>query len=128
MLYEYISHQPVEGYQPIRFEFLVEDILFIRYYEILGPDLEPEPGSRWRLVFDGASNAQGHGIGEIITSPTGFHLLFVAKLYFDCTNNMAKYEACIFGVESTIDLRIKNPRGLWIFSSINQSNQGRLGY
>ncbi|XP_050914939.1 uncharacterized protein LOC127129867 [Lathyrus oleraceus] len=67
----------------------------------------PEPGSRWTLVFDGASNARGHGIGTVITSLTGFHLPFTARLCFDCTNNMEEYEACIYGLEAAIDLRIK---------------------
>ncbi|XP_050908948.1 uncharacterized protein LOC127122693 [Lathyrus oleraceus] len=72
-----------------------------------GFEAGPEPGSRWTLVFDGASNARGHGISVIITSPTGFHLPFTARLCFDCTNNMAEYEACIYSLEATIDLRIK---------------------
>lgn len=59
------------------------------------------------LVFEGASNARGHGIGAIITSPTSFHLPFTARLCFDCTNNMVEYEACIYGLEAVIDLRIK---------------------
>lgn len=58
----------------MRCDFPDEDILFIRDYEILGPSEGPEPGSRWPLVFDGALNAQGHGIGTIFTSLTGFHL------------------------------------------------------
>ncbi|XP_050876670.1 uncharacterized protein LOC127080393 [Lathyrus oleraceus] len=107
---DYLAYQPVEGYQLMRFDFPDEDILFIRDYEIPGPDEGSGPGSRWKLVFDGASNAQGHGIGEIITSPTGFHLRFTTRLCFYCTNNMAEYEACIFGIESSIDLRIKSSR------------------
>ncbi|XP_050919849.1 uncharacterized protein LOC127137431 [Lathyrus oleraceus] len=72
-----------------------------------GPKEGPEPGLRWELMFDGVSNARGHGIGAIITSPTGFHLPFTARLCFDYTNNMAEYEACVYGIEVTIDLRIK---------------------
>lgn len=45
--------------------------------------------------------------GEIITSPTSFHLSFTVILCFDCTNNMAEYEACIYEIEAAIDLRIK---------------------
>lgn len=87
MLSDYLAHQPVEGYQPIRFEFSDEDILFIRDYEIPGPDEGPEPGSQWTLVFDGASNAQGHRIRAIITSPIGFHLPFTIILCLDYKNN-----------------------------------------
>lgn len=91
----------------MRFDFPDEDILFIRDYEIPGPDEGHELESRWTLVFNGASNAQGHGIGAIITSPEGFHIPFIARLCFKCTKNMAEYEGCIFGIEAAIDLRIK---------------------
>ncbi|XP_050920004.1 uncharacterized protein LOC127137599 [Lathyrus oleraceus] len=111
VLSDYLAHLPVEGYQPLRFDFPDEDIMFIRDFTMPGfevsPEEGPEPGSQWTLVFDGASNARGHGIGVIITSPTGFHLPFTARLCFDCTNNMAEYEACIYGLEAAIDLRIK---------------------
>lgn len=95
------------GYQPIRFDFPNEDILFIRDYKVPGPDKGPEPGLRWRLVLDGVSNAQCHMIWAILISPKGFHLRFTARLCFDYTNNMEEYEACIFRIKSAIDLRIK---------------------
>ena len=31
-----------------------------------------------------------------------------ARLYFDCTNNIAEYKASILGLEAAIDLRIKH--------------------
>ncbi|XP_050877211.1 uncharacterized protein LOC127080970 [Lathyrus oleraceus] len=111
VLYDYLAHLLVEGYQPLRFDFPDEDIMFIRDFTVPGFEVNteegPEPGSRWTLEFDGASNARGHGIGVVITSPTGFHIPFTARLYFDCTNNMGEYEACIYGLEAEIDLRIK---------------------
>ena len=59
------------------------------------------------MVFDGAYNALGNIIGVVIISPEGSHTPFTARLCFDCTNNMAKYEACILGLKAAIDLRIK---------------------
>lgn len=109
VLSDYLPHQPVEDYQPMEFDFPDEDILFIRDRNIPSPEEGPELGSRWTLAFDGASNARGHGVRAIITSPTGFHLSFTVRLCFDCTNDMAEYEACIFGVEVVINLRIKIP-------------------
>lgn len=85
----YLSHQPMEDYQPIRFDFLDEEVMVIRDCETPGPDEGPEPGSRWKLIFDGASNAEGHRIGAIITSPTGYHIPFTTRLCFTCINNMA---------------------------------------
>ena len=34
-------------------------------------------------------------------------LTFTARLYFDCTNNMVKYEACTLGIRAAIDFRVK---------------------
>src|ERR1043165_1596616 len=59
------------------------------------------------MVFDGASNALGNGIGTIITSPAGGHTPFSARLCFSCTNYLAEYEACIMGIKAAINLRIK---------------------
>ena len=59
------------------------------------------------MHFDGASNALGNGIGAVIISPQGTHTPLTARLCFNCTNNMAEYEACIMGLEEAIDLRIK---------------------
>nr|XP_012466168.1 unnamed protein product [Gossypium raimondii] len=61
----------------------------------------------WKLNFDGASNAIGNGIGAVLISPNGDHYPFTSKLDFDCTNNMAKYEACIMGIRVTIERKIK---------------------
>ena len=58
-------------------------------------------------MFDGAINAYGKGIGAMIITPHGSHIPFTARLTFDCTNNMAEYEACIMGIEKDVDLRIK---------------------
>ncbi|XP_050909401.1 uncharacterized protein LOC127123199 [Lathyrus oleraceus] len=111
ILSDYLAHLSIEGYQPLRFDFRDEAIMFIRDFTMPGfkviPKEGPELGLRWTLVFDGASNARGHGIGFVITSPSGFHLSFTDRLCFDCTNNMAKYEACIYALEAAIDLRIK---------------------
>ncbi|KAA3455454.1 gag/pol polyprotein [Gossypium australe] len=35
------------------------------------------------------------------------HYLFTCKLDFDCTNNMAKYEACIMGIRAAIECKIR---------------------
>ncbi|XP_050902704.1 uncharacterized protein LOC127115116 [Lathyrus oleraceus] len=107
VLSDYLAHLPVKGYQPLRFDFPNEDIMFIRDFTMSGFEISPEPGSRWTLVFDAASNGRGHDIGVVITSLTGFHLPFTVRLCFDCTNNMEEYKACIYGLEAAIDFRIK---------------------
>ncbi|CAJ2662327.1 unnamed protein product [Trifolium pratense] len=49
----------------------------------------------------------GHGVGAVLISPRNGYTPFTARLCFDCTNNIAEYEACIMGLEAAIDLRIK---------------------
>ncbi|XP_050877410.1 uncharacterized protein LOC127081172 [Lathyrus oleraceus] len=124
VLSDYLSHQPMEAHQPKKFDFPDEDIMFIRDCNISGPAEGPEPGSRWTLMFDGASNAKGHGIGEIITSPTSFHISFTSRLCFDCTNNMAEYEACIYDTELAIDLRIKILEVYWNYTLVISQVRG----
>ncbi|MCI69346.1 RNA-directed DNA polymerase (Reverse transcriptase), partial [Trifolium medium] len=65
------------------------------------------PGARWKLVFDGASNALGHGIGAVLISPRDTYTPLTTRVLFDCTNNIAEYEACIMGLQAAIELRIK---------------------
>ncbi|XP_050918672.1 uncharacterized protein LOC127136118 [Lathyrus oleraceus] len=105
ILADHLAHQPVEDYHPLKFDFPYEDIMVTKDYEIPGPAEGPEPGKLCTLMFDGASNATGYGIGVVLMSPKNFHLPFTAC--FACTNNMDEYEACILGLEEAINLRIK---------------------
>ena len=59
------------------------------------------------MYFDGASNALGCGVGAVLISPKGNHCPFIAKLSFECTNNVVKYEACVLGLQATIEKKIK---------------------
>ena len=59
------------------------------------------------MYFDKASNALGHGVGTVLISPEGNHCPFKAKLSFDCTNNVAEYEACVMGLQAAIEKKIK---------------------
>ncbi|GAU40822.1 hypothetical protein TSUD_398050, partial [Trifolium subterraneum] len=69
VLSEHLAHQPLEEYQPIRFDFPDEDIMVLSEKEPIRDDEGPEPCARWKLAFDGASNAMGHGIGAVFISP-----------------------------------------------------------
>ena len=58
---DHLAHQAVDDYQALNFDFPDEDIMLVNDYK--------QPGSRWTMVFDGASNALGNGIGAVIISP-----------------------------------------------------------
>ncbi|GAU10388.1 hypothetical protein TSUD_420560, partial [Trifolium subterraneum] len=110
ILADHLAHQPVEDYQPIKFDFPDEEIMYLKMKDCDEPVFGegPDPESQWGLIFDGAVNLYGSGIGAIIVTPKGAHIPFTARLQLECTNNIAEYEACIMGIEEAIDLRIKN--------------------
>ena len=60
------------------------------------------------MYFDEASNVLGRGVGAILISLEGNHCPFTAKLSFDCTNNVAEYEACVLGLQAAIEKKIKS--------------------
>ena len=65
----------------------------------------------WQLYFDGAANQSGFGIGILLISPQGDHIPRSVRLVFSghhsLTNNMVEYEACITGLETALDLGIR---------------------
>ena len=61
----------------------------------------------WKIYFDGASNALGRDVGVVLIFLEGNHCPFTAKLSFECTNNVAENEACMLGLQDTIENKIK---------------------
>ena len=55
---------------------------------------------KWKLYFDGAVNNKGARLGVILTTIEGETVAMAKKLDFKVTNNMAEYEACIYGIET----------------------------
>ena len=49
----------------------------------------------WITYCDGAWGFAGAGAAAIITSPLGVKMRYAARLEFQCTNNIAKYEAIL---------------------------------
>ena len=100
---EFLVDRTEEKYEPMKFEFLDEDLLAIFQIED-----ESTQEDTWKLYFNGASNALGHGIGPALISSEGKYYLFTARLNFDSTNNVAKYEACIMGLQVAMAKKVKN--------------------
>ena len=68
---------------------------------------ETPEANGWKMYFDGASNALERDVGTVLISLEGNHCPFTAKLSFDCTNNVAEYEACVLGLQAVIEKKIK---------------------
>ncbi|KAK5775291.1 hypothetical protein PVK06_043164 [Gossypium arboreum] len=94
---EFLASRALEDYEPLNFDFPNEELMCVATTEDYS----------WKLSFDGASNAVGNGIGVVLISPNGDYYPFTCKLDFDCTNNMAEYEACIMGLRAAIERGIR---------------------
>ena len=86
------------------FDFLDEDLMAVLQIE---KEKSPEEDV-WKMYFNGASNALGCGVGAVLISPEGNHCPFTAKLSFDCTNNVAEYEACVLSLQAATEKKIKS--------------------
>jgi ribonuclease HI len=66
----------------------------------------------WKLFFDGSvcghRHGHGHGVGCFIVSWVGMEYELSIQLDFDCTNNQAKYEALLSGLEVLRDMEVKD--------------------
>ncbi|XP_055803485.1 uncharacterized protein LOC129872553 [Solanum dulcamara] len=100
-LADHLAENPVDqDYEPLKTYFPDEEVFFV------GEDIS-EPCDGLRMFFDRASNSKGVGIGAVLISETGQYYPISAKIRFDCTNNMAEYEACILGLRMAIDMNVK---------------------
>ena len=54
----------------------------------------------------------------ILVAPNRDHTPLAIKLNYNSTNNTAKYEACILGMEATLELKVQN---LNVFGDSNLS-------
>ena len=65
----------------------------------------------WRLYFDGAANQLGFLIGILLISPQGDHITISVRLTFSnhhrLRNNIVEYEACNTGLETALDLGVR---------------------
>ncbi|RVX07120.1 Retrovirus-related Pol polyprotein from transposon 297 [Vitis vinifera] len=67
--------------------------------------------SGWRMHFDGAANHSRFGIGVLLISSQGDHIPRSVRLAFSdqhpAMNNIVEYEACILGLETALELEIR---------------------
>ncbi|RVW61069.1 hypothetical protein CK203_045791 [Vitis vinifera] len=67
--------------------------------------------SGWCMYFDCAANHSGYGIGVMLISPHGDHIPKSIRLAFSdrhpARKNIIEYEACIMGLETALELGIR---------------------
>jgi hypothetical protein len=53
----------------------------------------------WTMFCDGSWGTFGAGAAAILNSPSKIRTCYVARMEFNCTNNIAKYEALLLGLQ-----------------------------
>jgi hypothetical protein len=81
-----------------------------------GPDHRSDPppqakapmftGPHWTLFFDGSARNRKAGAGVVLIDPHGEQVKYMVLLDFKATNNMAEYEALIFGLMAALFLGV----------------------
>jgi ribonuclease HI len=61
----------------------------------------------WSMYFDGSFTLNSAGGCVVLVSPKGDRLLYVIRLHFRATNNVAEYEALVNGLRITAELGIQ---------------------
>ena len=100
---DFLVKRANEEYEPMSFDFPNEDLMAV--LQIDEEKTLEEDG--WKMYFDGASNALGRGLGAVLISPKRNHCSFTGKLSFECTNNVAEYEACVLGLQAAMEKKTK---------------------
>jgi ribonuclease HI len=62
----------------------------------------------WRLFFDGLACREGQGVGIVLISPRGAVFEQSIRLEYFCTNNQAKYEAILLGLQILSSMDVKH--------------------
>ena len=93
-LADFLTNHPVPDDWEFSEDLPDEDVLFIEL---------PRP---WKLFFDGAARKDGARAGVILVTPEEEVLPYAFSLIENCSNNVAKYQALMIGLEMEIELKI----------------------
>ncbi|XP_017974559.1 PREDICTED: uncharacterized protein LOC108661611 [Theobroma cacao] len=99
---DFLADRANEDYEFVSFDFPDEDLMVVLHIEKDSPNkLNP-----WKMYFDGASNALGHRIWAVLISPNEKYYLATTRLNFNCTNNIAEYEALVMRLQAPIEMKV----------------------
>ncbi|GKV46501.1 hypothetical protein SLEP1_g53483 [Rubroshorea leprosula] len=62
----------------------------------------------WVLYMDGATNIEGSGAGAVLVGPDGFKSEHALRFKFQTINNVAEYEALIYGLKLAFELKVQS--------------------
>ena len=99
---EYVPAKAIKG--QIVVDFLVDHpCLDVENLEVNNIEIKP-----WKLYFDGSGHRKGVAASLLLVFPCEELTHFMFDILYDCSNNEAKYEALIRGLELLITRGVRN--------------------
>ncbi|XP_011015770.1 PREDICTED: uncharacterized protein LOC105119341 [Populus euphratica] len=96
---DHLVDHAMKNYESLNFDLPYEDVIVI---ENGGGESDT-----WTFYFDGVVNVSGNETGVVVIFPENKKCPVSTRLLFECTNNTAKYKACIIGMKTTLELKAK---------------------
>ncbi|KAL0449525.1 UNVERIFIED_CONTAM: Transposon Tf2-12 polyprotein [Sesamum latifolium] len=93
VLADFLADHPMPAEWELSDDLPDEDVLLV---EITPP---------WKMYFDGASHKEGAGAGVVFVTSEGEVLPYSFILTQNCLNNVAEFQALIFGLEMAVDTK-----------------------
>ena len=90
----------------IKWQVLADFVMEFTSVELAGNTQTTLDFPIWKLSVDGAANAQGSGVGLILTSPEGIDIEYALRFGFRASNNEAEYEAVIAGLNLAYSMEV----------------------
>jgi hypothetical protein len=60
----------------------------------------------WTMYFDGSLMKTGAGAGLLFISPLRVHMRYIIRLHFPASNNVAKYDVLVMGLQIAVELGV----------------------
>jgi hypothetical protein len=58
------------------------------------------------MYFDGSLMKTGAGVGLLFISPLRVHMRYIIRLHFPASNNVAKYDVLVMGLQIAVELGV----------------------
>ena len=91
-----LAEAPIQDDHPMLIDFPDEAIFHV------------DIANEWKLYFDGSHTKNGSGAGIMFVTPQGDVIPKSYRIAFQCTNNIAEYEALITGLKLAVQWHIQH--------------------
>ncbi|KAI5351009.1 hypothetical protein L3X38_003900 [Prunus dulcis] len=107
VLADFLANHPEEEIENMDSMDIANAVLLNRAHTYLNYPIYSIHLTPWKLYFDGSKTNLASRAGIVLEDLMGIKHCYSFQLDFQCTNNIAKYEALIIGLEMLIELGVQ---------------------